>query len=114
MTLAKAGIQAYLSSCPLRDHILVVLWVRLHFNLLAAAWSAHGEVPYLCGEIAANLLLLGIEAHTLSNQMPAAIAPDVEGHLEADDQDALVQLLGALAQRMLALELQAPVNPSQA
>ena len=52
-----------------------------------------------------DLLLLSIEAHALPDQMLAAQAPDIEGHLEADDQDALIQLLGTLPQWMLPLLL---------
>lgn len=39
--------------------------------------------------IHADLLLLGVEAHALGDVLPAAPAPHVEGHLEANDQDAL-------------------------
>ncbi len=88
---------AYLSPGPCHDIVLVVFGISLHFDVLAAAGRGHGEAPDLGGEVAADLLLLRIEAHTLADEVPAAVAPHVEGHLEADDQDALVQLLGALA-----------------
>ena len=57
--------------------------------------------------VGADGLLLGVEAHALADEVAAAGAPHVEGHLEADDQDALVQLLGSLPQGVLALLLQA-------
>jgi hypothetical protein len=66
---------------------------------------AHREGPYLGGEVVADLLLLGVEALALGDVLAALEAPDIEGHLEADDQDALADLLGALAQRVLAIEL---------
>jgi len=46
-------------------------------------------------------------AHSHLADELAAGAEHVERHLEADDQDALVQLLGALAQRVLRAQLQA-------
>ena len=33
-----------------------------------------------------------------------AIAPDIKGHFEAHDEDALINLFGALAEMMLAME----------
>lgn len=38
--------------------------------------------------------------------MAAAIAPDIEGHLKANDQDALVQLLRPLPEWVLPIVLQ--------
>ena len=55
-----------------------------------AAGRPHGEGPDLGGVVVPNLLLLSIEAHALADEVLAALAPDVEGHLEADDQDALI------------------------
>jgi len=46
-------------------------------------------------------------AHSHLADELAAGAEHVKRHLEADDQDALVQLLGALAQRVLRAQLQA-------
>lgn len=83
----------------------MVLGICLHFDVLAAAGRCHGEAPYLCGEVVADLLLLRVETHALADEMAAAVAPDIEGHLEADYQDALVELLCTLSQRMLALKL---------
>lgn len=99
-------LDADLSSGPCHNDVLVVLGVCLHFNVLLAAGRSHGKAPYLCGEIAANLLLFCIEAHALADQMPTPVAPHVEGHLEADDKDPLVQLLGSLPQGVLPLKLQ--------
>ena len=83
----------------------MVLGVRLHFDVLLAAGGGHGEAPDLGAVVGADRLLLRVEAHALADEVPAAVAPHVEGHLEADDQDALVQLLGALAQRVLPIVL---------
>ena len=74
----------------------------------------HGEGPDLGGVVVPDLLLLGIEAHALANQVLAAVAPHIERHLKADDQDALIELLGSLPQRVLALLLQHKVPLSLA
>lgn len=83
----------------------MVLGVGLHFNVLLAAGRGHGEAPDLGAVVVADGLLLSIEAHALADEVPAAIAPDIEGHLKADDKDALVQLLGPLPQRVLPIVL---------
>lgn len=88
----------------------MVLGIRLHFDVLAAAGCRHGEAPYLGGEVVPDLLLLSVEAHALADQVTAAVAPHIEGHLKADHQDALVKLLCALPQRVLALKLQCTGN----
>lgn len=99
---------AHLAPCAGDHDVLVVLGVRLHLDVLLAAGRGHREGPDLGAEVVPDGLLLRVEAHALANEVAAARAPHIEGHLEADDQDALVQLLGALAQRVLPLELQAP------
>ena len=43
-----------------------------------------------------------------ADMVAASVAPDVVGHLKPDDQDAQVDLLGTLAQRVRALELVEP------
>ena len=83
----------------------MVLGVCLHFNVLLAAGRRHGEAPNLGAVVIPNGLLLRIESHSLPNEVPAAVAPHIEWHLEADDQDALVELLGTLAQRVLSIVL---------
>ena len=98
--------EAHLSCAAADDNILCVLGVCLDLDLLAAAGGSHGEAPYLGAVVAAYLLLLRVEAHTLAYQVVAATTPHVEGHLKPDDQDALVQLAGSLSQRMLPSELQ--------
>jgi hypothetical protein len=42
--------------------------------------------------VVAHALLLGVVAHALADVGIAAAAPDVEGQLEAGDEDALAQL----------------------
>lgn len=83
----------------------MVLGVCLHFNVLLAAGRRHGEAPDLGAVVIPDGLLLRIKSHSLPNEVPAAIAPHIERHLKADDQDALVELLGTLAQRVLSIVL---------
>jgi hypothetical protein len=45
-----------------------------------------------------DALLFGVEADALADVVVAGGTPDVEGHLEADDEDALVKLAGAAAE----------------
>ena len=97
----------HLPPAALGDHILGVFGVRLHLDAVGAAGAAHAEPPDAGGVVHADLLLLGIEAHPLANEVLAALTPAIEGHLKADDQDALVQLLGPLPQGVLPSELRA-------
>ena len=83
----------------------MILGVSLHFNMLLTAGRGHGEAPDLGAVVVADGLLLGIEAHALANEVPTAIAPNIEGHLKANDEDALVQLLGPLPQGVLPVVL---------
>ena len=55
----------YLAPGPAHNDVLVVFGVRLNFDSLAAAGRLHPKVPYLCGKVAANLLLLCVETHAL-------------------------------------------------
>ena len=103
------------SPCALRasDHkVLMVLGVCLHFNVLLAAGRCHGEAPDLGAVVIPDGLLLRIKSHSLPNEVPAAIAPHIERHLKADDQNALVQLFGPFSQWMLAIVLQQKRGPS--
>ncbi len=52
-----------------------------------------------------DLLLLGVEANALADDgwFWAGGAPDGEGHLEADGEDALARLAGAVSEGMSAL-----------
>jgi len=78
-----------------------------------AAGAAHTEHPYPCAVVHPNLLLLSVETHPLANDVLAALAPDIEWHLKADDEDALVQLLGPLPERVLPSKLQQHINLAQ-
>ena len=97
--------EAHLPACTGDHDVLMIFGVGLHFDVLLAAGGGHGEGPDLGAVVGADRLLLRVEAHALADEVPAAVAPHVEGHLEADDQDALVQLLGALPQRVLPIVL---------
>ena len=108
-TSCSAGFGAHLAAGASNNLVLAVLGVGVDLNAGLAAGGAHGEGPYLGGVVVADLLLLSIEPHSLANQVLAALAPHVEGHLEPDDQNALIKLLGPLSQRMLALLLQQQV-----
>jgi len=46
-----------------------------------------------------------LNERTLANVIVAALAPDIERHLESNDQDALVELARSLAQVMLPSKL---------
>jgi len=96
---------AHLPPAALGHHVLGVLGVRLHLDAVGAAGAAHAEPPDPGAVVHADLLLLCVEAHPLPDEVLALFTPAVEGHLEADDQDALVQLLGPLPQGVLAPEL---------
>lgn len=106
MRLVRRGATHLTPATP-DDVVLRVFGVGLDFNLLAAAGRPHGEAPDLGAVVGADLLLLGVEADALADEVVAAGAPDVERHLEADDQNALVQLLRTLPQRVLPSKLQA-------
>ena len=45
----------------------------------------------------ANFFLLGVVPDARPDVIAASLAPDVVGHLETNDQDALVQFSGTLA-----------------
>ncbi len=85
--------------------VFAVFGVCLDFNARLAAGGGHGEGPDLRGMVVADLLLFCIEAHALADEVLAAEAPDVEGHLKTDDQNSLIELLGTLPQWMLSLLL---------
>lgn len=97
---------SHLAAGACDNQVLAVLGVGVDLDAGLAAGGGHGEGPDLGGVVVPNLLLLSIEAHALANEVLAAVAPHVEGHLEADDQNALIKLLGSLPQRVLALLLQ--------
>jgi len=65
--------------------------------------ALHAEVVDGRGVVHAGLGLLGVVAHAHGDVRLAAVAPDVVGHLEADDEDALVELARALAQGVRAM-----------
>lgn len=50
------------------------------------------------------------ETHSLANKVITSFTPDVEGHLESDNQYALVQLPCSFSQRVLALLLRKPID----
>lgn len=77
------------------------LRVGPQLKLAAAVRTLAGEAKYGRREVVANLALLGVEADAGANMSVARAAPDVERQLEADDQDALVDLAGPVAQGVL-------------
>ena len=68
---------------------------------MRARRTSHRKGPYLARVVRPDLLLLRIEPHALGNNSVASVAKDMKGHFKADDEDALIQLSGALAQRVL-------------
>jgi hypothetical protein len=97
---------AHLPSAAFGHNIFGIFGVRLHLNLVRAAGAAHPKDPNSCAMIHPNLLLLGVEAHPLANEVLAALTPDIEWHLKADDEDPLVQFFCPFSERMLPSKLQ--------
>lgn len=60
----------------------------------------HAETVYRRGVIISNLLLLGVEPNTLTDnsRLGACSAPDSKGHFEANGEDALAGLAGTVSQ----------------
>ena len=71
--------------------------------MLIAQVTLHAELVYGRAQVHVHLLLLGIVAHAHGDVRMAAVAPDIVGHLEADDEYALVELARSLAQRVRAM-----------
>ena len=68
----------------------------------------HPELVDGGGVVHPDLLLLGVEPDAHAHVEAATLAPDIVGHLKADDQDAQVDLAGALAEGVGALPLVEP------
>ena len=60
--------------------------------------TLHTKTPYRRGVIIPYPFLLGVETDALADVFVAVGAPYVVRHLEADDQNALVEFVGAAAQ----------------
>ena len=58
----------------------------------------HTKTPYRRGIVVAYTFLLGVETDALANVVVAVGTPDVVGHFEADDEDALVEFVGTTAE----------------
>ena len=65
--------------------------------------ACHGEAVNGRRVVIPCSLLLCVVPHALANVALAALAPDVEWHFEANDENALVQLAGAVTEWVLAL-----------
>ena len=99
----------YLPASPTHDNIFGILGVSLDLNLLPTAWSVHGEAPYLGAVVIAYLLLISIESHAFAYQVVTSSTPDIEWHLESDDQDAFIELAGSLPEWVLSSKLQSQI-----
>mmetsp|Transcript_21485 Transcript_21485/g.51614 ORF Transcript_21485/g.51614 Transcript_21485/m.51614 type:complete len:246 (+) Transcript_21485:652-1389(+) len=95
----------------LRHDVLRVLRVGVYLDEVRVAPAVgaprvvlavthHSERPDLRRQVLADRLLLRVEPHALADVVVAPGAPHVERHLEADGEDALVELLCALAKRV--------------
>ena len=93
--------------------VLGVLRVRLDDDLIHAVRAGHREGPYLGRMIIADLFFVRIEAHTLCDALLALQASHVKRHLEADEEDAFVQLLDAVLPEVV-LEAASPLECVQA
>jgi hypothetical protein len=60
----------------------------------------HTKTPYRCGIVASYAFFLGVETDALADVVVAGRAPDVVGHFEADNEDALVEFVGTTAEGM--------------
>lgn len=92
-----------LASCARHDHVVHVLGIGAYLEVLLAQVTLHAELVYGRAEIGAHLALLGVVAHAHGDVRAASLAPDVVGHLESDDQYALVEFACALSKRMRAV-----------
>ncbi len=90
---------------PRHDLIVQVGRVSLDLEVVLAQVALHPELVDRRGVVHAHLLLLGVVPDAHAHVVAAALAPDVVGHLEADDEDAQVELAGPLAQGVRALGL---------
>lgn len=71
--------------------------------MLIAQVTLHAKLVDGRREVHAHFLLLGVVAHAHGDVSLAPIAPDVVGHLEANDENALVEFARSLAQRMRSM-----------
>ncbi len=65
--------------------------------------TLHIELVNGRAQILVDFLLLGIVTHAHGDMNATAQAPDIVGHLESNDEYALVDLAGSFAQRMRAM-----------
>lgn len=65
--------------------------------------TLHLELVNRRAQVLVDFALLCIVAHTHGDVSIAAETPDIVGHLEANDEYALVELAGSFAQRMRAM-----------
>ena len=84
-------------------NVVQIFWIGSNLEMLIAQVTLHAKLVDGRREVHAHLLLLGIVAHAHGDVRLAPIAPDVVGHLKADDENALVEFARSLAQRMRAM-----------
>lgn len=68
---------AHLSPGPSCHNVFVILGVSLDFDVLLAAGGSHREAPDFGAIVIPDGLLLSIESHSLSNEVPTAITPAI-------------------------------------
>jgi hypothetical protein len=83
---------------PLHNNIPRILGIRPNLEPSTAQMTLHAKTPYRGGIKVADPLFFSIEPHALADVLLAVVAPDVEGQLEADDEDSLREFVGAAAQ----------------
>lgn len=72
--------------------------------MIVAQVTLHSELVQWCAVVHSHFLLFGIVPNSHADVIAASVAPDVEGHLEANDKDAHVEFAGTLAQSVRALK----------
>ncbi len=87
MLSAARHVLVYLLLATRHHIVLCILWVCLHLNTLLAARGCHGKGPYFGAVVLADLLLLSVKSHSLANQMPTALTPNIERHLKPAIQE---------------------------
>ena len=86
-------------------YIVQVGRVSLDLVMVVAHGTLHPELVDGRGVVHPDLLLLGVEPDPHAHVESATLAPDIVGHLKADDEDAQVDLAGAFAEGVGALPL---------
>jgi len=75
----------------------------LNLEVLIAQVTLHAEFVNGRAQVVSHLALLGVISHAHGDVCVAAQAPDVVGHLEADDEDSAIKFSGSLSKGMSSM-----------